>query len=387
MTIIPFPEPKEQPACCGKRNLIKRLCLPVASRSFARIKFDKDQPEPAKPLLPMEVLTQLEKNLRQRGVPDVVELGGSGDPLTDPDTTLEILTMLHGKHPEIDLGIKTLGVNGELLAPSLVKSGVKQVTMVIDAIDQSVMQELYAWIRPGKKTVPLSKAVAILQDEQLRALQAFCRAGIKVTVKTTVYPGFNDKHIDEVVYRAERYGAEAMMIVPYKPHGDGEGMPGAPNGEMMDLIHSRAAKRIKVVGSQGSSEGDLVTLHTDLSLGQSLPKPTKERPRVAVVSSNGMDVDMHLGHAINILIYGPREDGLICLLESREAPEPGGGGSRWEALADILSDCFVLLTASAGENPRKILGCRGISVKVIEGEIEGIVDVLYGGGKKKGRKK
>lgn len=119
-----------------------------------------------------------------------------------------------------------------------------------------------------------------------------------------------------------------------------------------------------------------------------LPEPTKERPNVAVVSSNGMDIDLHLGEAVRALIYGPREDGLPCLLGSRLLPEAGGGGTRWEALADTLVDCFALLTASTGESPRKVLSRRGITVLITDDNVEGTVDVLYGGGKKgkKGRR-
>jgi nitrogen fixation protein NifB len=93
-------------------------------------------------------------------------------------------------------------------------------------------------------------------------------------------------------------------------------------------------------------------------------------------------VDLHLGHAIKAMVYGPRGDGLACLLGVRDLPEPGSGAQRWETLAETLSDCFVLLTASAGENPRKILSRKGLSVLITDGEIEGTVDVLYGGGKK-----
>ena len=64
-------------------------------------------------------------------------------------------------------------------------------------------------------------------------------------------------------------------------------------------------------------------------------------------------------------------------------PEAGGGGLRWEKLADSLPDCFALLAASAGANPKQILKERGITVLITEGEIDGTVDVLFGGGKKK----
>ena len=77
-----------------------------------------------------------------------------------------------------------------------------------------------------------------------------------------------------------------------------------------------------------------------------------------------------------------QNDGLASLIETRNVPEPGSGGNRWETLAETLKDCFVLLASSAGENPRKILGASGISVLLAEDNVEGTVDVLYGGGKK-----
>lgn len=113
------------------------------------------------------------------------------------------------------------------------------------------------------------------------------------------------------------------------------------------------------------------------------PKPSKTQPNVAVISSNGMEVDLHLGQAYQVLIYGPREDGLNCLLGTRSVPEPGSGNSRWQELAKSISDCFAILTASAGESPKRILGQHGITVFITDSEIEGSVDLLLGGGKKK----
>ena len=95
-----------------------------------------------------------------------------------------------------------------------------------------------------------------------------------------------------------------------------------------------------------------------------------------------MDVDLHLGQAYQVLIYGPREDGLTCLLGTRAVPEPGSGSSRWEELAESLHDCFAILTTSAGESPRRIFENHDITLLITDNEIEGIVDVLFGGGKK-----
>ncbi|MDH3329088.1 MAG: radical SAM protein [Desulfobulbaceae bacterium] len=390
MTIIPFPGTKKQEGCgCGKPKRISRLKLPVSSRAFARIRFAGSQGS-TKSLLPIEALARLEMALQARIIPDLVELSGPGDPLAEPETTFETLELIHWKYPAMNLGITTLGIGGEQVAESLVQNGVSQVTMLVDAVDPEKIQKLYAWIRPGKKNIPLARAVQVLLDEQAGALKSFRQAGIGVIVKTTVYPGYNDDHVVKVAERVAELGAEAIMIVPYQPRKDEADVPPEPGGEMMDLIHAQAAKRIKVMDEQsGPGEDFFSTLSPESGkiLKNGLARPTRERPNVAVVSSNGIDVDLHLGHAIRILVYGPREDGPACLLETRDAPEPGGGSLRWDALADILQDCFALLTASAGESPRKVLGSRGICVMITESEIEGTVDVLYGGGKKKGMKK
>ncbi|MCI5157882.1 MAG: dinitrogenase iron-molybdenum cofactor biosynthesis protein, partial [Candidatus Electrothrix sp. AUS1_2] len=79
--------------------------------------------------------------------------------------------------------------------------------------------------------------------------------------------------------------------------------------------------------------------------------------------------------------------GSRALAFRKSPPEGGSGDSRWEALAATLSDCFALLATHAGQNPQKVLGDLGIKVLLTEENIEGAVDVLYGGGKKKKCKK
>ena len=113
-----------------------------------------------------------------------------------------------------------------------------------------------------------------------------------------------------------------------------------------------------------------------------MPKPTRDRPNIAVVSANGMDVNLHLGQAWQVLIYGTRDDdGLACLLETREAPADGET-DRWQKLADTLEDCFAILATHAGDMPRNVLAERGIKVVLTADNIEGLVDVLLGNNKK-----
>jgi nitrogen fixation protein NifB len=101
------------------------------------------------------------------------------------------------------------------------------------------------------------------------------------------------------------------------------------------------------------------------------------RPNVAVASFSGIEVDLHIGHARQLLIYGPGEDGIVSMLGPRATPEPGGGEARWKALAEVLNDCFALLASGAGLKPIKILEDQGIDVFITKGNIKRPVEILF----------
>ena len=332
-------------------------------------------------MMPAQAFHMVEETLGKLNV-DAVYITGPGDPLAAPDPTIETLQLIHGRFPDLELGITTLGLGGDENAALLAQNGVTTVILQVDAVDADIICSLYAWIRPGKKTIPLAKGAEILLDEQSKAVRAFKESGFTVDIKTTVYAGINDGHIEEIARKMARLGADSMTLVPGRAASEEKATPAAPDSQLMARLFEMAEKHIqvKIGGQEQGSKSSSLSKRPPETI---TPKPSANRPNVAVVSSNGMDVDLHLGQAIQVLIYGPREDGLACLLETRPAPEPGGGGSRWEKLADSLSDCFALLTASAGDNPRKILSSRNISVIITDDNIEGMVDVLYGGGKKK----
>lgn len=337
----------------------------------------------------MGALSWIDENLGTGAVIKTVNISGPGDPLTEIEPTLETLRIIQENHLDIKIGLTTSGIYGDKYAHKLVKHGVSHVILLVDTVDPEIAKKLYAWIRPGRKTIPLAEAAPLLLSEQQKAVTAFKDAGCAVSIKTTVYPGYNDAQIETIAEKMAALGAEAITLVPYRPGADQEeGMPDSPNAEMMTGLNKQAGKYLL---SQITKESTASGIGKDcpsvsgkcITDSAFIPKPTKKRPNVAVASLTGMDVDLHLGQAYKFLIYGPREDGLACLLETRPAPEAGSGDSRWQNLADSLNDCFAILVSGAGSNPRKVLGDSGITVLVSEDEIEGTVDVLYGGGKKK----
>lgn len=377
--------------CFGvaSRRTKGRLHLPVASRANARIKFSA--PGKARQAMQPEVALTWLRSIMDSGTEiDIVGVTGPGDPLATPESTIKTLRLVREAYPDLDLCLTTVGIGGAAAADDLSDIGLSHVTLLVDAVSVEVAERLYAWIRPATKTVPLKEAAGILIREQADAVTALSKAGITVKVNTTVYPGINAGHVEEIASTMAGLGAAIMAVCPHCPGNEAQTDLGPTDAELLATVRDHAARHMELMPAWDECGEDMVgteKMGPDVVPAAVLPKPTKERPNVAVVSSNGMEVDLHLGHAVKVLVYGPREDGLNCLLETRHAPEPGGGARRWEKLARVLDDCFVLLAASAGEKPKEVLARKGIAVLVTDQEIEGTVDALYGGGKKKGKKR
>ncbi|NIA04746.1 MAG: radical SAM protein [Proteobacteria bacterium] len=379
MTILPFPD-KDTPG--GEPMQVDCLILPVAPQANSKIRFAVNE-KPGQAMLPVEAIAWIGEMSKGHKLIQAVDINGPGDALASPGPTMETLDLLRSTYPDIEIRVATLGLNTPQLAGTLAAKGVRQVNLLVDAVDPEIVKKIYAWIRPGKKTIPLLMAADILIDGQRKAAALLREAGLKVNVQTTVYPGINDRHVESIAEQLAAAGAESITLIPFKPGTTGEDAPPSCDESMLAAARKDAAGYLEVC--EYSEESIAPPPGGNLQKpGAPLPKPSKERPNVAVVSSNGMDIDLHLGQAGQVLIYGPREDGLACLLEARPAPAAGGGDNRWQKLAEeCLFDCCALLTASAGDNPQKVLAAQGVKVLITEENIEGTVDVLYGGGKKK----
>lgn len=378
---MPIISLNQKPGCC-QRNQPTSLSLPIASHAKYRIRFHAAR-KPSTVLLPMEAL-ELIRDLTEKGsIIDAVDLYGPGDVLSSPEKTLETIDLIKKHFPELKITLTTIGLRAEQLASTFAKKGLDGINILVNTMNVQTACRIYTWIRPGKKTIPLEDAAEFLITEQQRSITACSRAGLQTSITTSIYPGINDKEIETISSKLSQYGASSMIIRPYRPEKNSDEELPSCDFELLETTKNLAAAYLNVT----VADDEKITARPDAQIPGSsgaLPKPTSCRPNVAVVSSNGMDIDLHLGEAIKILIYGPRNDGLACLLENRPAPEPGTGNSRWKGLAEqCLHDCFAILAADAGNKPREILSQHGIKLLTIEDNIEGTVDVLYGGGKKK----
>ncbi|MGL1932519.1 MAG: radical SAM protein [Desulfotalea sp.] len=352
--------------------------LPVAPRTNARTRFSPMEVMQPHTLQPMEARNWLRGYMEHGKAIERIGIVGPGDPLATIDITFETLQLIKQDLPEVSFYIKTLGIGGEKYADQLAKLGVTHVEMQIDSLDTEILKKIYAWIRPGFKTLALPEAVEILKLEQEKAICAFKDVGMKVTAVTTLYPDNNINHVKKIAPILSKMGVDDMLLEPYITSDNTEITLNSITENILRSVSDSVAKHITLQKGR-----KLPSQAQKADKSELFAKPSKERPNIAVVSSNGIEVDLHLGHAIQVLIYGPREDGLVCLLELRPAPEPGGGSSRWDKLADHLQDCFTILAAHAGDKPQQILAQKGISTLLTEDNIEGTIEVLYGLDKKK----
>lgn len=351
-----------------------RLLLPVAPRAAARTRFAPSGEAP-RALGPAEALALVDAAVAAGAEPRVLTIAGPGDPLAQPGPTLETLRLLRGRYPRATLELTALGLGAEALADDLAALGVGPVTLLVDAVSPEAVQALYAWIRPGVRTVPLPEAARMLVDAQARAVSALRAAGLAVHLRTTVYAGVNDTQVEAVAATMAALGAGGIRLLPFDgPDEDWAAL--RPDMALMHRLRGLAARHLPLLEPEADGS-EAASAPARAPGADEIPAPVPGRPNVAVCSLSGARVDQHLGQTGRFLVYGA-PDGVPVLLQVRPAPEPGGGDARWEAVAEILDDCFALLATGAGERPRAVLAQRGVRVLVRDGGVGGAVGALLG---------
>ncbi len=335
------------------------LTLPIAPNANHRKVGDENTLPSA--MLPVEAVNWLAA-LRQGGREiGSIDLCGPGDVLTSWDATKACLDLLAEESAPVSL--TCLGFSGVECGVKLLQYDVRKITVLVDTINHATAMGMYQWLRPGKKNIPLAQGAELLIAEQEETIKNMVESGLEVVVRTEVIAGVNDGEIVEIAEKMASFGVKNMELI------GGEQVA----SELKPYLNAKVITAEAPMPPPGTP---------DACSSEDMPKPSTEHPYVAVASSDGMDVNIHLGQAEKLLIYGAREDGLPCLIETRDVLRDGGE-NRWQDLANLLSDCFVMLASHAGKAPREQLATAGIKVILVEDQIEGLVDVLFGGGKKK----
>ena len=380
-----------------------RVHLPVAPRcniqcKFCNRKFDcvnETRPGVTSAILsPGQAMVYLEEVFAAKGNISVVGIAGPGDPFANPRETLETLSRVRTRYPDVILCVATNGLNVTPYIDELARLKVSHVTVTVNAVDPSIGARIYSWMRVGKKVVRAEEGAAVLLERQLEAIHRLKARGIMVKANSIILPGINEDHIETVARRMAELGVDLFNAMPYYPNAGSEFEHIAePDKKTVETIRRKSAVHVKqmrhctrcradAVGLLGESPDKQLmhTLNACRRLDVNKPRAGKVSPRpcVAVASMEGVLVNQHLGEAGKLLVYGEK-DGRVQLIEARATPAPGGGAQRWEAMAETLSDCSTLLVSGVGANPQKVLAGAGIEVLEIEGLIDEAVRAVFAG--------
>ena len=367
------------------RKTAARIHLPVAPRcniqcNFCDRRYDcinESRPGVTSAVLtPQQAVFYLERAVEKLPAIRVVGIAGPGDPFASPEETLMTLRLVRQRYPEMLLCVASNGLEVAAHAKELAKLQVTHVTITVNAVDPEIGARIYPWVRAGYRVLRGIEGAAALLERQRAAIVELKQHGVTVKINTIVIPGVNDEHAGTVAREVAALGADIMNCILMYP------VPGTPFEGLGELEHGKLKAlrketgeslpqmlhctrcRADAAGLLGDAQSEeLVDLLRATSAGPA--NPAEERPYVALASHEGLLINQHVGEAAEFWIFEAQADGPPVLVETRQAPEPGGGSTRWYELADLLHDCKAVFTSAVGQTPKRILEHHGI--RVVEG--------------------
>jgi len=375
-----------------------RVHLPVAPRcniqcNFCDRKYDcVNESRPgvtSKLLTPEQAAIYVQRVLEKEPRISVAGIAGPGDPFANGKETMATMRMIRENHPEMILCISSNGMGIDPYIEELAEIEVSHLTITVCAVDPEIGSKVYAWVRDGKVIYHGKQGAELLLSRQLAAIKKVKELGITVKVNCIVIPGVNEHHIEEVAQTMQSLGVDLLNCMALFPNANTPfGNLEQPDKKTMENIRSMAEKYLPQMRHCTRCRADAVGfLNEDgtaefrscLSECTTIKKlPEHERQYVAVASREGVLINQHLGEAASFQIWEKGESGYRHV-ETRKAPQAGGGVKRWHQLSKILGDCKYVLVSGAGETPKEILSASGIKPVEASGFIEDGLDVVYKG--------
>jgi nitrogen fixation protein NifB len=339
-------------------------------------------------LTPKQALAYLRQMVERKPNLSVVGIAGPGDPFANPDETLETMRLVRQEFPSMLLCVASNGLNVAPYAQDLANLNVTHLTLTINAVDPDIGQKIYAWVRDGKKIYRDRAAAEVLLSRQLESLRLCSSKGVTTKVNYILIPGVNDHHIADAARTVSEQGASlfnciGMCHVPETPFAQ---IP-SPGKETVESARKLAEVylpqmrhctrcRADAVGCLGDAvDVKAMEIMRQIVFGA---EAAPQRPYVAVTTQEGFLINQHLGHAREFVVYGC-ENGRLKLIETRPAPDAGGGDQRWADMAAVLKDCQAVFTSLAGQAPVNALADAGIKVIQTEGLIEQVIVNYFDG--------
>ncbi|MGC9985820.1 MAG: radical SAM protein [Polyangia bacterium] len=374
-----------------------RVHLPVApacniSCNFCDRRFDctnESRPGVTSVVLsPWQALSYLDGLVQRRHDVAVVGIAGPGDPMANPDATLETLRLVRARHPELLLCLASNGLALTEHVAELQRLHLSHLTITINTLNPATGARIYAWVRDGERVLRGEAGAAMLLQRQLAALAALRATGILIKVNSILIPGINDAEIPNIAAEVKRRGAHVFNCVPFIPAARTPFacLP-APEPALVSRVRAEAGAHLPLMQhcsrcradacgllNEGTADASLSALRAAAELIR--PATPGARPNIAVATREGLLINDHLGEAETLAVFAPAGSG-FRFVENRITPPAGGGLERWRDLAAALGDCKAVLVAGAGPIPRRTLESSGLRVVEAEGLIEDALGPLF----------
>ncbi len=224
----------------------------------------------SKILSPVEALRKTEEVISRYPNIKVIGIAGPGEPLANHET-FETFRLLHSKFPRM---IKCLSTNGLLLPEkieALCESGVKALTVTVNAATPSTGSKIYSFIHYQRGLHCGSEASAILLANQYEGVRAAVKRGIAVKINSVFIPTINDGELLEIAEKAKAIGVNRMNIIPLIPLAEFSHFK-PPTEEELHRAQTICGKVIKIFRHCQRCRADAVGLITEKT-GLPLPEP------------------------------------------------------------------------------------------------------------------
>lgn len=203
---------------------VGRIHIPIAPKcniqcGFCTRKLDdkEDRPGVASEIMDIDNAIKHIHNVVDDGQPiNVVGVAGPGDSLYNEDT-FKLFNKVGEEFPEMILCMSTNGLLIPDCIDDIIQSGVKTVTITINALDPDIGVQIYDDIHYHGKLYHGKEGFEILINNQLKGIELLSQAGIIVKVNSVLIPEVNDEHILDIAYEVKRRGASLMNILPLIP--------------------------------------------------------------------------------------------------------------------------------------------------------------------------
>lgn len=158
----------------------------------------------------------------------VAGIAGPGDPLANPEETLETFRLLRAEAPGLLLCLSTNGLALPQYAADLAALGLRHLTVTINAVDPAIGARIYLVVKDGGRLLEGEDGAALLLERQLDGLGRARELGIRVKVNMVIVPGINDFHVAEAARRLAAFGVDLLNCIPMSP------VPGTPLGALAE---------------------------------------------------------------------------------------------------------------------------------------------------------